>query len=129
MAFVEAYEHDVFLSYAQLDDEEELGDGQGWVSHLSRYLRTALRSRLGDDRVEVYFAPRDLRSNHQLDELLAEARRSATFLAVASRAYAQRDWPRRELEAFVDHTDDPGICGCGEIWPGGTSRRGNGDGQ
>ena len=43
MAYVPGYDHDVFVSYAHLDNQ---GDG-AWVSTLVRHLDTEIRQRLG----------------------------------------------------------------------------------
>jgi hypothetical protein len=107
VAYANNYQYDLFVSYARADDAEEVKDGPGWVSQLVLNLERALKLRLGgSDKLRVFFDHRDLGSNHQLEELLSAARRSAVFLAVASRAYADRDWTRRELSTFVEGADD-----------------------
>ena len=107
MAFVPGFVHDVFVSYAHNDNAPDLS-GNGWVSQFVTCLDAALCQRLGhSDDVRVFFDARQLHSNQQLDELLAAARESATFLAIASRSYATRDWTNRELGAFVEQAADP----------------------
>jgi hypothetical protein len=39
MAYVPGYEHDLFVSYAQVDDEPEPGETTGWVTTLVTALK------------------------------------------------------------------------------------------
>lgn len=106
MAYVPQYTHDVFVSYAHADDTID-ASGQGWVAQFVACLEAALRQRLGGTgELQVFFDDRQLQANQQLDELLAAARGSAVFLAIASRSYAQRPWTQRELGAFSGSTGD-----------------------
>jgi hypothetical protein len=44
MAYVSSYEHDVFISYAHVDDER-IGDAtEGWVTTLLAQLRSMVNS-------------------------------------------------------------------------------------
>lgn len=106
MAYVPGYQHDVFVSYAHADDVLDAA-GHRWVSRFIELLREALRQRLaGTGDLRVFFDSASLHANHQMEELLAAARGSAIFLAIASRSYAARDWTRRELQAFADASGD-----------------------
>jgi hypothetical protein len=106
MAFASRYRYDVFVSYAHADDTQDTS-GEGWVSQFVACLEIALRQRLGGtDELRLYFDHSHLHANHVLDDLLAAARDSAVFLAIASRSYAMRDWTKRELDAFVRGADD-----------------------
>ncbi|MCK9686103.1 toll/interleukin-1 receptor domain-containing protein [Scleromatobacter humisilvae] len=72
-----------------------------------QHLNAVFTSRLGGrGKLNIYFDLRDLRGNQQIDELLGAVNRSALFLAIASPAYAQRDWTQRELAAFVKNAAD-----------------------
>ena len=105
MAYVPGYDHDVFVSYAHAD---EAADASGkWATELVDRLRSALKHRLGgSEELRIFFDTASLRSNQQLEEMLTAARRSAVFLAIASRSYASRDWTRQELRAFVRVPED-----------------------
>lgn len=108
MAYAGAFEYDLFISYAAVDDLEPAAeDGRGWVSVFVHHLEVVLASRLGsNDKLRVFFDRRNLAGNHHLQELLEAVRRSALFLAIASPAYAEREWTRRELDAFVKEASD-----------------------
>jgi hypothetical protein len=105
MAYVSGYDHDVFVSYAHAD---EAADSSGkWATELVDRLRGALKHRLGgSEELRIFFDTASLRSNQQLEEMLTAARRSAVFLAIASRSYASRAWTRQELAAFVRVPED-----------------------
>jgi hypothetical protein len=101
VAFVRRFKHDVFVSYAQIDNAPDVSGSQ-WVSMFVTHLEQALKQRLGGaDSLDIFFDRRSLHSNQQLEELLEAARSSAIFIAVASRSYAARPWTRDELDAFV----------------------------
>jgi hypothetical protein len=105
LAFVEQYIHDLFISYAHADNAEAGGE---WVSTFVKHLDHALKQRLGGaDSLDIFFDQRDLHSNSQLEELLANDRNSAVFLAIASRSYALRPWTQQELDFFVCSSSDP----------------------
>jgi hypothetical protein len=106
MAFLTGFQHDVFVSYARADDIVD-ASGRGWVSQFVDSLTCALKQRLGGSKeIRVFFDTTDLSSNQQLNELLETARRTALFLAIASRSYAERNWTKLELEAFIAATGD-----------------------
>jgi hypothetical protein len=106
MAYVPGFDHDIFVSYAHADDVLD-ASGHRWVTSLVERLREALRQRLsGTTELRWFFDTHALHSNHQIEEVLTAARRSACFLAVASRSYAERPWTQRELAAFVDSAGD-----------------------
>jgi hypothetical protein len=108
MAYSGTFEYDLFISYAAVDDLEPVAeDGRGWVSVFVHHLEVVLASRLGSsDRLRVFFDRRNLGGNHSLEELLAAVRGSALFLAIASPAYAAREWTRKELDCFVKEASD-----------------------
>ncbi|HTC52618.1 MAG TPA: TIR domain-containing protein [Steroidobacteraceae bacterium] len=108
MAYAAGFEYDLFISYAAVDDAEPIGEhGRGWVSMFVRRLEAVLASRLGGQgKLRIYFDVRNLGGNQQIRELLDEVNRSALFLAFASPAYAEREWTRRELAAFVKNDAD-----------------------
>jgi hypothetical protein len=99
MAYAERFAHDLFVSYAEADDQSMDGH-DGWVTAFVKRLRIALTQRLGGQLPDVYFGNR-LQANQQLDEILKAVRRSGLFLAVGSRAFIEREWTNLELNTFV----------------------------
>jgi hypothetical protein len=108
MAYTTGFEYDVFISYAAVDDIEPVGDnGRGWVTMFVQNLEMVLASRLaGREKLRIYFDRRNLRGNHQLQELPDAVGKSALFLAITSPAYAEREWTKRELDAFLKGSPD-----------------------
>jgi hypothetical protein len=100
MAYVPGYKHDVFVSYAHFDNEEDAQDVR-WVSRFQADLKNALRQRLGEDPV-VFYDTRNFEANDQVDNLVEHARQSAVFLAVCSPSYVARAFTIGELTAFCD---------------------------
>jgi len=106
MAFVPGYEHDLFISYAHVDDEPMLpGDAVGWVSQFQRILAARMGQAVGrSDLFDIWIDHSQLRGGyHPLDETIAhKVRRSALFLAVLSPGYMKSvDWCLREMEYFA----------------------------
>jgi TIR domain len=102
MSYVAGFKHDIFISYAHFDNEED-SQSIRWVSRFQADLKSALRQRLGVDP-EIFFDTRDFGAHSHLDFLLENVRQSAAFLAVFSPSYVTRDFTIRELEAFAART-------------------------
>ena len=106
MAYTPGYEFDIFVSYASVDDFNVIDDGKGWITELIELLDRMICSRLGGgDNLSIYFDRHRLASNHELSTMLDAVRNSATFFAVASSAYNQRDWTQREIAEFCQQPD------------------------
>ena len=116
MAYVPGCDYDVFVSYARAD---EAADASGkWTTQFVDYLSGALKLRLGgSDELRIFFDSASLSSNQQLEEMLTAVRRSAVFLAIASRSYASRDWTRQELAAFIRKPEDTSRLFAAECLP------------
>ena len=97
-----ACEWDIFISYARADDVAVASE-KGWVERLYEELSKLLPQQLGGRTPTIFFDRNSSASNHQLDRLVTAARNAAVFLAIASDSYADRDWTRKELDAFVAH--------------------------
>jgi hypothetical protein len=101
MAFVPGYEHDIFVSYAHLDNEPITGGRSGWVDALAEKLLVEVSQRLGTREFALWM-------DHQLDgnrpitpEILQAIQKSATLLVVMSPSYLNSEWCRRERTAFL----------------------------
>jgi hypothetical protein len=97
MAYVPGYDHDVFVSYAHLDNQGELA----WVTNLLRHLETEASQRLGTKDLRIWI-DHDLDGNRPLTpEIMQAVRRSATVLLVVSPSYIASEWCARERNAFL----------------------------
>src|SRR5271166_3762216 len=54
MAFVPVYNHDVFVSYAHIDDEPLVGAQRGWVTTLINNLEIVVRQKLGAKDLTIW---------------------------------------------------------------------------
>jgi len=94
------FRSDIFVSYAQLDNQPLVEGRGGWVANLHRALETRLRQLRGEE-VTVWRDPK-LQGNDAFDEdLVDRLQQSAVFVAVVSPRYLKSEWCRREVEAFL----------------------------
>ena len=108
MAFVPEYDHDIFISYAHVDDQPFI-DGTtglerstGWISTLVRHLKNELAQKIGRaDAVSVWFDSHNLRGHHSLfDEIAARLERAALFIPILSPGYVASQWCQDEAALF-----------------------------
>jgi hypothetical protein len=118
MAFVSGFRNDIFVSYAHMDNEEDV-DGERPVSRLVDILYKWLRQRLGSrSELKIYFDRRDLRSNHDIKQALEEARESAIFVAIVSPGYVDdQSWALKELRSFMQEPQAKDRCFALEVLP------------
>ena len=106
MAFVTGCQHDVFVSYAHLDNEPIASGQTGWVDALAEKLAVELSQRLGTRDFALWMDHR-LDGNHPITpEILGAIQQSATLLVVVSPAYLNSEWCRRERTAFLNLVQD-----------------------
>jgi hypothetical protein len=106
MAITPGCEYDLFVSYAHADDIAADGRG-GWIPQFVQQLEAALRQRVARaDTLTIFVDSRATGANYHLPELLTSVKKSALFLAVGSPSYADHDWTRQELHAFVEQGPD-----------------------
>jgi hypothetical protein len=103
MGFVHPDDHDLFVSYAHVNNQVlEGGSSKGWVTTLVRNLQHLLSNILGRDVVDVFFDPK-LRGDVEVTpELDHKVRGAAAFLMVLSKGYLESDWCPRELHCFLE---------------------------
>ena len=95
--------HDIFVSYAHVDNELLPGESEGWVTQLIATLEVYLRQKLG--RREQYKLWRDpeLSGNFPLTpEIMEVVRESQIMVLVLSPGYVSSTWCLDELAAFVE---------------------------
>ena len=112
-AFVPGYDHDVFVSYAHVNNlpprlrtqQALIDQPTGWVETLVYDLKVELVQKIGDfQRFEVCFDKESLRGHDILnDRIAAQIRASALFVAVRSPAYHASVWCRDEARLFAEH--------------------------
>ena len=104
MAYVPGYEHDVFVSYAHVDDEPEPGETTGWVTTLVSSLKSKLASKLGRSDAFSVWMDHELLGHSSLSrQIIGTLERSATLVVILSPGYVASSWCQREASAFLSH--------------------------
>jgi hypothetical protein len=104
MAYVPSYEHDVFVSYAHVDDGLEPGETKGWVTNLVLSLKNRLAQKLGRSDELSVFMDHELLGHASLSrQIIGTLERSATLVVILSPGYIASSWCQREASAFLSH--------------------------
>jgi uncharacterized caspase-like protein len=102
MAYVPEHRHDIFVSFAHVDDELDAGAEEGWVSALVASLELGLKQAFGPDAIDLW-RDHELNRNVPLTQgVLSHLRDSALLLVVLSPGYLLSDWCSRERSAFLE---------------------------
>jgi hypothetical protein len=113
MAYLKTFEHDVFISYAHVDNWTAAGDPEkGWISQFHQHFEVQLSKRIGRMGVVKIWRDRSLEPSQLFDQTIQDAiQRSAVFLALTSIGYLESDYCRQELDFFhrKAHRDGPGL--------------------
>lgn len=115
MSIVPGFAHDLFVSYAHFDNDED-AQGVRWVSRFQLDLKHTLRQRLGEDP-DIFFDTRSFEVGDHVDFLIENARNSAVFVALLSPSYVAREFTIRELQAFCAHGGDAAAVVTVELLP------------
>jgi hypothetical protein len=94
--------HDVFISYAHIDDQPGRGVEYGWVSNLHYTLERALSRQLGD-HCSIWFDRSELRGNRSVTpEIAAKLAQARTLVVILSPSFVGSEWCLRELAIFCE---------------------------
>jgi len=112
-AFVPGFEHDVFISYAQVDNQALIpGNLQSqWVDTFVNLLQAQLDMKLGRRGLaSIWKDDRQLRGNDPLSPDIERAvQNSAALVVILSEGYLASPWCQRERELFLTRAGgDPG---------------------
>lgn len=106
MAYVPGFQHDIFISYAHVDNEPLFEEEDGWISSFHRELSVVLARKLGRrDSASIW---RDLKvqGNDEFDDTIDAAfRNSAVAVFVVSPGFIASEWCCRELTQFCSELD------------------------
>lgn len=93
--------HDVFISYAHVDNETLLADHEGWISIFQRALEKRLSQLLGRP-ANVWWDRRRLSGNHYFDDTIAAGCEAATtMVSVVTPRYLKSEYCRHEVSHFA----------------------------
>ena len=101
-AFVPGYQHDIFVSYARVDDQTYPGIYvAGWVATLIAGLKVKLGQKLGRSDLFSLWKDEQLSPNKPLTpEILSVLKQSATLVIILSPGYMASPWCLKEMETF-----------------------------
>jgi len=102
MAYVDGFEHDIFLSYSSVDDGTAMEGADGWVTAFEKRLLIALNRRVGRNGVvKIWRDRKRIQGHHLFDQRIEDAvNASAVFLALTSQGYLVSSYCRAELAMF-----------------------------
>lgn len=102
MSFVPDFKHDVFISYASVDNKAPESVPHGWVTYLVTELKRVLAEELGHSQGPAIWMDYELGSNDRITPVLTEAvANSATILIILSPGYLASEWCARERNQFL----------------------------
>ncbi len=101
MSFTKTFQHDIFLSYARVDNLS-LSDSEGWVDIFTKALEYAIARKVGKSKlVKIWRDTREIDGSQLFDETIEKAiRDSAIILCLISPGYTKSDYCKKELSEF-----------------------------
>ena len=99
MGFIPGYKHDVFISYAHIDNDPIIEGKHGWVTFFEEVLRKLVKGKLGEE-INIFRDSQLHRYGEFSEQLIQSLSSSATFICVLSPRYVRSEWCLRELREF-----------------------------
>ncbi|MCK4518016.1 toll/interleukin-1 receptor domain-containing protein [Candidatus Babeliales bacterium] len=95
------FKHDLFISYAHIDDEPD----PGWVTELRDQLSRSLRQRSGIRGLVKMWHDQNLDKTESVRKQLIDAvKNSAIFVAILSPGYIKSKWCNKEVIEFLNES-------------------------
>ncbi len=107
------FEHDVFVSYAHIDDQALIEGQKGWITNLHRALKIRLSQLLGKEP-RIWRDPKLSGNDVFSDKLVDRVNRVALLVSVLSPRYVHSDWCNRELRVFFEASENTGGLKIGD---------------
>ena len=102
MAFVPDCEHDIFISYAHIDNDPDPGIDKGWVTTLVGILDTRLPKIVGSRAVSIWRDQQLSRHDAITPQIVETLRQTAILVVILSPSYLASEWCQRERNAFLN---------------------------
>lgn len=100
--YVPNCKHDIFVSYAHVDDEPLIDGDQGWVTTLINSLKVLLGKKLGSADAFSFWMDHKLQGNSPATaDIVKQLEGAATLLLILSPAYIQSQKCMLELNIFL----------------------------
>ena len=101
------FEHDLFISYAHIDNQALVPGQDGWITTFQRSIEIRLAQLLG--REPKIWRDLKLNGNDFFDEeIVQQLPKVAALITILSPRYVQSEWCLKELQAFCDATESSG---------------------
>ncbi len=101
------FEHDVFVSYAHIDNQSLVEGQKGWITNLHRALKIRLSQLLGKEP-RIWRDPKLSGNDVFSDKLVDRVSGVALLVSVLSPRYINSDWCTRELRVFLEGSQATG---------------------
>ena len=106
MSYVPGNAHDIFVSYAHVDDLTDREDEDGWVTALVKKLKNRLAQLLGrQDNFSLWYDHQLRRNVLVTPEIMGAIERTATLVVILSPGYLESEWCTREKDTFLKLVD------------------------
>lgn len=111
MALIPGYEHDIFISYAHLDNATFPGQGDGWIKQFYENLNLMLAKRFGRmGMVKIWWDSKKLDGSVLFDDSIADGiKKSAIMISLNSSSYEASEYCKQELETFYNKANSDGV--------------------
>lgn len=109
--YVPNYKHDIFVSYAHVDNEPLTGAQKGWVTMLINDLKIFLGKKLGSPDAFSLWMDDELRGNATVTpHVIKQLEGAATLVLILSPAYLISQWCHLERSLFLAKVDKNAGC-------------------
>jgi hypothetical protein len=101
------FEHNLFISYAHIDDQPLVPGDKGWITRFHATLKAILGMRLG--REATIWRDEKLQGNDVFsDEIVARFKQSAALVSIVTTRYLNSEWCTREAREFCEGAQQTG---------------------
>jgi len=100
--YISNCQHDIFVSYAHVDNQPFAGANKGWVTTLIKDLKNFLGKKLGRSDAYSLWLDNELRGNTAATpDALKQLENAATLILILSPGYLASNWCHLELNTFL----------------------------
>ena len=102
MAYIPGFKHDIFISYAHIDNIPILDQQEGWVNTLYKNLKVMLDKRIGKmNLLDIWYDNKALDGSTLFDNSIENGiMDSAIMICINSPGYKESDYCKKEMVTF-----------------------------
>ena len=102
-----AFDKQVFISYAHIDNEPLTANQQGWITRFHASLSAMLSMRMGR-KAEIWRDSKLTGNDIFADEIIQQFPKTALLISVLTPRYVESEWCTREVKEFVRSAETTG---------------------